>query len=134
MLNSDPSVTTSIGRLWSGRIISAVVGVAFLADAVAHVVKPIPVVQAFEQLGVPPKFSFGLGILQICVLLLYALPTTSLLGAVLLTGYLGGAIAINLRAQQSPFTLVFALVVGVAFWVGLLLRYKPLTLQLLWRR
>jgi hypothetical protein len=80
------------------------------------------VVDAFAQLGVPLRLSLGIGIVELVCTALYAVPRTALLGALLLTGYLGGAIAIQLRAGAAWFPTIFPLVVGVLLWSGLALR------------
>ncbi len=83
---------------------------------------PAPVVQAFTRLGLPLRDGPVLGILMLVLLIVYLVPRTSLLGAVLLTGYLGGAIATNLRAGSGPFeTLFFPIVVGLFVWAPLYL-------------
>jgi hypothetical protein len=121
-------VPVSAVRLWSGRILSGVVTALFLADGIAHIVRPNPVIEAFNNLGLPLRLSFGLGLMQLLLSLLYVLPGTAVLGAVLLTGYLGGAIAINLRAGQGLFPIIFPIILGVCFWAGLYLRRRGLSI------
>ena len=74
----------------------------------------------------PVRLSAGLGVLQLVLLALYLTPSTAVLGAILLTGYLGGAIAIHLRAGLGIFPIVFPLIIGAGFWIGLYLRRGPL--------
>jgi hypothetical protein len=81
------------------------------------------VVQTHEQLGIPANLARTLGVLTITCTLLYAIPRAAVLGAILLTGYLGGAMAIHLRAGSPVFThLLFGLYLGVMVWGGLYLR------------
>lgn len=108
--------------LWTGRILS-ILGVLFmLFDAVGHLFKPAPVVQAFAQLGIPLHLAATLGIIQLICIILYVIPQTAVLGAVLLTGYLGGAISIHMRVGNPIFECIFPLLIGIIFWAGLLLR------------
>lgn len=92
------SAAPSKGRLLGGRIFTGLIVLFMLFDAVGKFVKAAPVLDAFAHLGVPESASFAIGgILLVCTVL-YAIPKTAVLGAVLLTGYLGGAVSIHLRA------------------------------------
>ena len=107
---------------WTGRVLSAL-AVAFMAfDGVLHILKPAPVVQAFARLGYPLGASVGLGILELVFTVLYVIPRTAVLGAVLLTAYLGGAVATQLRAGSGLFETIFPVIVGAIVWGGLGLR------------
>src|SRR5487761_372416 len=83
--------------LWTGRILSTLAVLFMLFDSVGHLLKPAPVVQAFVQLDFPLRLSLTLGIIQLICIVIYIIPRTAVLGAVLLTGYLGGAVAIHMR-------------------------------------
>ena len=108
--------------LWAGRILS-MLGVLFmLFDAAGHLFKPAPVIEAFAQLGVPLHLAVSLGVIQLVCIILYVIPQTAVLGAVLLTAYLGGAISIHMRASNPVFECIFPLIIGIIFWAGLLLR------------
>lgn len=107
---------------WTGRTLSALVIAFMIFDGVSHIAKPAPVADAFAQLGVPLRLSIGLGIVELVCTALYAIPRTAVLGALLLTGYLGGAIAIQLRAAAASFPTVFPLIVAALLWGGLALR------------
>jgi ABC-type transport system involved in cytochrome c biogenesis permease component len=86
-------------------------------------VKPPVVVEATTQLGYPESVIFGLGIVLLTSTLLYAVPRTSFLGAILLTGYLGGAVATNLRVGNPLFShILFPVYLGVMIWGGIFLR------------
>ena len=122
------SVTTDLeapskGRLWTGRILSGIAIVFLLFDAVIHLIKPAPVVTAFGQLGYPISASVPIAIIEFVCIAFYIVPRTSILGAVLLTGYLGGAIAAQLRIGAPLFsTLLFPIYVAFLVWGGLYLR------------
>jgi len=107
---------------WPGRVLSALVVLFMVFDGVLHVLKPAPVVEAFAQLGYPLRVSIGLGLVELVCTALYAIPRTAVLGAVLLTAYLGGAIATQLRIEAGWFPVVFPAIVGALLWGGLALR------------
>ena len=113
----------SSGKLWAGRILTALPVLFLLFDVVIHFTKPAPVVTAFEALGWSVSLSVPLAIIELACLVLYLIPRTSVLGAVLLTGYLGGAVATNLRVGAPLVTnVLFPVYVGVFLWGGLYLR------------
>lgn len=107
---------------WSGRALSALVVAFMIFDGVIHLAKPAPVADAFAQLGYPLHLSVGLGILELACTVLYAIPRTSVLGAVLLTAYLGGATATQVRVEAGWFPVLFPALVGALLWGGLALR------------
>jgi hypothetical protein len=109
-------------QLWTGRVVAALSVLFLLLDAAGKFIKPPQVVQACERLGIPIHLSPILGVLLTISTLLYALPRTAVLGAVLLTGYLGGANSIHLRAGSSLIEIVFPAIMGVLVWVGIYLR------------
>ena len=103
-------------RLWAGRIIGAVVVLFMLMDSAIHVLKPQPVVDAFAQLGYPISLAPTLGIIEFFCILFYVIPRTTVLGAILLTGYLGGAVASNVRVGHPLFECIFPIIIGVLLW------------------
>jgi uncharacterized membrane protein YphA (DoxX/SURF4 family) len=105
--------------LWSGRILSALAILTLLMSAVMKFRKPASVVEGFAHLGWPESLALGLGILELTCTLIYVIPRTSILGAILLTGYLGGATATHVRIGD-PFSA--PIIVGVLVWGGLFLR------------
>jgi hypothetical protein len=114
-------------RLWAGRIMSALAALFMLFDGIIHILKIAPVVDAFAQLGYPIRVSVGLGIIELICVAVYVLPRTSVLGAILLTGYLGGAIAAQVRIGTPLFShVLFPVYVAVLIWGGLLLRDRRL--------
>jgi DoxX-like protein len=127
-------VTLSNGILWAGGIVTGFV-VLFLAfDGVTKVIKVAPVVEASEKIGIPPHALLGIGIVLLACTTIYAIPRTAVLGAILLTGYLGGATAIHVRAGSGVFPVVFSIAFGVLAWVGLVLREPRLLRTILMRQ
>jgi uncharacterized membrane protein len=93
-----------------------------LWDGIMKLVKPAIVVKATRELGYPESEIVGIGLVLLACTLLYLFPRTSVLGAIFLTGYLGGAIASQVRVQASWFNVVFAFVFACLVWGGLWLR------------
>lgn len=113
--------------LRAGQVIGGLAVLFLLFDGGIHIAKIPPVVEAFRQLGYPVSASIPLGIIEVTGVLLYVLRRTSLLGAVLLTGYLGGAVAIHLRIGSPVFShLLFPVYVGAMLWAALYLRDERL--------
>ena len=94
-----------------------------LFDCVVKLVKIQPVVESFAQLGYPDSLARGIGLLELACLALYVVPRTAVLGAILLTGFLGGAISTHLRIGDPLFShVLFPAYVGILVWSGLFLR------------
>ena len=111
--------------LWAGRILSALPVLMLLISASMKFARPPMVVEQFVgKLGYPESLLLTLGVLEISCAMLYVIPRTAVLGAVLLTGYLGGAIATHVRISDPGF--VGALGLGIAIWAGLWLRDQRL--------
>jgi DoxX-like protein len=117
-----PSYQVSSASLWSGRIISALVVIFLLLDGVVKLIKPVFVVDATVRLGYPESVIVGLGIVLVASTIIYAIPRTAYLGAILLTGYLGGAVATQVRVRESLFNILFPVILGVLIWGGIYLR------------
>jgi len=110
-------------RSWAGIILTALPVLFLLFDSAIHLMVIPPVVESFTQLGYPVSTSRALGVIEVVCIVLYLIPRTSVLGAVLLTGYLGGAVATNLRVGSPLFShTLFPVYVGVLAWGGLFLR------------
>jgi DoxX-like protein len=109
--------------LWTGRIISILVVLFLLFDGVIKLIKPDYVVEATIKLRYPESSIFGIGFVLLISTILYLIPRTSILGAILLTGYLGGATATHMRVGDPYF---FPVIFGVLVWVGLYLRDSQL--------
>jgi hypothetical protein len=119
--------TISRTAFWSGRIISGLVTAFMIFDGTIHIMKPAPVVQGFAQLGFPIRLAVPLGIVSLTCALLYAIPQTSILGAILLTGYLGGAVAVQVPTQNPFFgEVIFPVYIGIFLWGGIYLRDERL--------
>src|SRR5438309_10216433 len=103
MQSPEQAVPVSKTTLWAGRILGTLAVVFLLFDAVLHLLKPAPVAAAFAQLGYPLDLAVGIGILELVCVAIYVFPRTSLRGASLLTGYLGGAVSSQLRVCPSFF-------------------------------
>jgi hypothetical protein len=108
--------------VWAGRIVSWLAALFLLLDGVAKLVKPTPVVEGTVKLGYSESVIIPLGIVLIVCTVLYLIPRTAVLGAILLTGYLGGAVATHVRANDGAFGVVFAVALGVLLWLGIYLR------------
>ncbi|HWT65415.1 MAG TPA: DoxX family protein [Terracidiphilus sp.] len=109
-----------------GRALSTLVVLFLLFDAFGKLTMPKPVMESFLRLELSTRSSGLLAALLLGGTLLYALPLTSVLGAVVLTGYLGGAVAIHVRAGSSLFETVFPVLFGTMIWAGLLMRERRL--------
>jgi len=115
--------TVSTRRIWTGRVLTGLGALFMLFDGVIHILKITPVVDAFAQLGFPLGTSRALGVIEIICVAIYLLPSTSVLGAILLTGYLGGAIATQVRVGAPLFsTTLFPIYVALFLWGGLYFR------------
>ena len=113
----------STGRFWTGWIITGLVSLFMLFDAGGKFVKPAPVVEAFARIGWPIELAPTLGAILLVCTIIYLIPQSAVLGAILLTGYLGGAVATNLRLQNPLLThTLFPVYLGVLIWLGLWLR------------
>ena len=107
---------------WTGRALSALAILFLLFDGIAHLLMPPPVTQAFATLGYPASTAFGIGLLELVLVAIYAIPRTSIAGAILLTGYLGGAVAAKVRIAAAPFDTVFPIIIAALIWGGLYVR------------
>ncbi|MBZ5537881.1 MAG: DoxX family protein [Acidobacteriia bacterium] len=118
--------TTSVSKqaLWAGRIITGLVAALLLFDAIVKVMKLAPAMEGTVKLGYPASVVLPLGIVLLACVVLYAIPRTSVLGAILLTGYLGGAVATQVRVEDPLF--LFPIGFGVLVWGGLYLRDRQL--------
>ncbi|HUZ04508.1 MAG TPA: DoxX family protein [Acidobacteriaceae bacterium] len=131
MQSDTPASLSSKQSLWAGRILSVLVVLFLVFDSVGKFVKPVQVVEAFARLGMSIDLSVTIGTLLLICTILYAIPRTAFHGAILLTGYLGGAVAIQLRVGNPVFETVFPALFGVLVWAGLFLRDDRLRILLL---
>lgn len=121
----------STKTIWLGRIVSAIPALFLIFDAGIKVVRLAPAVEATVNLGYPEQVVFGLGLVQLACLAVYLTPRTTVIGAILLTGYLGGAIATHVRIGSPIFSLIFPIMLGALLWGGLVLRHDRLRALLL---
>ena len=127
--------TVSRKALWAGRIVSALPVLLLLMDGVMKLLKPSFVVEANVKLGYQESVIIPLGVVLITCAVLYAIPQTSVLGAILLTGYLGGTVATHLRAGSPVFShMLFGVYLGIMLWGGLYLRDDRLRALIPYRR
>jgi uncharacterized membrane protein YphA (DoxX/SURF4 family) len=105
--------------LWTGRILSTLPVLMLIFSAVMKFVKPPSFAEGMTKLGIPESLATGLGVLELACVILYVIPRTAVLGAILLTGYLGGAILTHLRVGDN---FIGPIVFGVFIWGGLFLR------------
>ena len=126
MPDSDLQMETLVGNptiskklRWTGRVFSGLAAVFLLMDGAMKLGKPAVVVEATRQLGYPESDIVGIGILLLACTVLYLVRRTSILGAILLTGYLGGAVASQIRVGNGWFNVIFPVIVSAFLWSGL---------------
>jgi hypothetical protein len=119
-MQSDTQIAPASKKmLWTGRILSALPVLLMLGTGIPALVNPAPMQEGFSKYGYPPHYLRGIIVTEIVCVVLYAIPQTAVLGAILLTGYLGGATATHVRVSE-PFFM--PIIVGIVVWLGLFLR------------
>lgn len=128
------AATPSKWVVWSGRVLSVLPVAVFTFSGAMKLVTPAPkdMVEGMAKLGWPIEYARGLGILELACTVIYAIPQTAVLGAILLTGYLGGAIATHVRT--GDFGIAGHVVFGILIWLGVFLRDPRLRALAPWRR
>ena len=116
----------SKSRLWLGRMMSGLPALFLLVDGGMKLFKPRVVVEATVQLGYPEAVIVGLGVVLLASTLLYLFTRTAILGAILSTGYLGGAVASQVRVSAVSFNIILPVLLGALLWGGLWLRDRRL--------
>jgi len=111
---------TSKKMLWAGRIISAIPVLLMVFSAVMKLIKAAPVVQGMPRYGYPESQIVIIGVLELLSCIIYLIPSTAVLGAILMTGYLGGATATNVRVGDPSY--IMTVLLGVFVWGGLFFR------------
>jgi hypothetical protein len=107
---------------WIGRIVLALPVLFLAVDAVVKLLRIGPVKDSFKELGYPQNLALGIGLLEAICLLVLLIPRTSILGAVLLTGYLGGAVATHVRIGNPLAShVLFPVYIGILIWIGMAL-------------
>lgn len=133
MQSEHSSQSVSRAALWTGRILSILPALFLLLDAAMKLVKPAFVVEATVKLGFAEQVIRPLGFVLLASTLLYLFPPTAVLGAILLTGYLGGAVCMHVLAGDGAFPVLFPVVFGALLWGGLVLRDRRLRSLVIWR-
>jgi hypothetical protein len=120
-------VDSSPRQIWIGRVLTGLAVLFLLFDAIGKLMRPAAVVEGTTQLGWPASVILPLGIVQVVCLILYLYPRTSVLGAILWTGYLGGAVATHVRIGNPLFShILFPTYIAALLWGGLWLRDRRL--------
>jgi len=114
--------TRSGTAVWGGRVVSALVVLFLIFDGAMKVIEERHVIAASAELGYPVSSMVWIGALLLFCTLLYVIPRTAILGGILLTGYLGGAVASNVRIGHPVFECIFPVIFGALAWAGLFLR------------
>jgi hypothetical protein len=127
MQTNTQTVSPSKKKLWAGRIISGLAVAFLLFDGVAKMMRVAPVLEACARLGVSQNLVVGIGAILLACVVVYAIPRTAVLGAILLTGYLGGAVFTQLRAGGPLFDTLFPVIFGMLIWAGIFLRDNRLS-------
>lgn len=123
MSSQAQSTPPSKAALWTGYIMTALPALMLLLSAAMKFSNSASLTRGFVHYGIPPGIVFSLGITELACTILYLIPGTSVLGAILLTGYLGGATFTTLRVGESFFAPIL---LGVFLWGGLYLRDRRL--------
>jgi hypothetical protein len=126
------SASKGMPRLGAG--LTGLVALFLAFDGITKVMRVTPVMEACQKMGISPGMAVGIGILLLACTGLYVIPRTAILGAILLTGYLGGAAAAHVIGRSGTFPTAFAIGFGVLVWAGLVLREPRLVRWILRRQ
>ncbi len=126
MQTDSPNVAVSRGAFWGGIVLGALPALFLLFDGAMKLVKPDFVVKATVEMGYSEGVIVPLGVVASVCAILYLIPQTAVLGAILSTGYLGGAVATHVHHQDGAFPILFPVVFGALLWGGLVLRDRRL--------
>jgi hypothetical protein len=121
--STEPVSKTS---LFAGHILGALLVLFLLFDSITKIIRERHVIEAFIKTGYPVALAPVIGEILLVCIIVYIIPRTSILGAILLTGYLGGATETNLRAGRSTFEVLLPVIFGVLVWAALYLRDRRL--------
>jgi len=120
--------------IWTGRVLSGLAVLFLLFDSTGKLLEVQPVIDGTRQLGYPRDIVFSLGVILLSCVIAYLIPRTSVLGALLLTGYLGGAVSAQARVENPLFShTLFPIYVAALVWGGLVLRDARLRAFAPWR-
>lgn len=128
MQSVTQTVTNSTSKvsLWAGRIMGALAILFLIFDGVVKVMQMPQAVEPTMKFGYAASMLLTLGVIELACLVLYIIPRTAVFGAILMTGYLGGAIATQMRMGAEPFSIVFPIIIGALIWGALFLRDSQL--------
>ena len=118
--------------LWTGRVLSTLPVLLLPMSSVMKLMRGPDIVKGFGEFGYDSSLLVPIGIVELTCALLYIFPRTSVLGAILLTGYLGGAVATHVRAGDGLF--FSPVLIGIVLWLGLYLRDARLRALVPWKR
>jgi hypothetical protein len=123
MQSTTQAVPVSKKSLWAGRVMSALPAMLLLFSGIMKLTGMDAVLEGFAKLGYPASLILGIGIVEIACVVLYVIPRTAVLGAILVTGYLGGAVATHVRVGDPLFSqALMPFYLGVLVWGGIYLR------------
>jgi hypothetical protein len=135
LMHPHPQLDSAAGvRPRIGIVITGLATLFLAFDGATKVIRLAPVVEASEKLGLPSNSVVGVGTVLLACTAIYAVPKTAILGAILLTGYLGGAVAVHVCARSGAFPVGFSIAFGLLIWLGLVLRYPQLGRLILFRQ
>ncbi len=126
MLMAANATPVSKKVFWIGHIISGFAILFLLFDAIIKVLQLAPAVESTVQLGYAAQLVLPLGLIELACIAVYVFPRTAVLGAILLTGWFGGAMATHVRAGSPLFSVIFPIIIGALVWGGLFLRDERL--------
>ncbi len=139
MMNSDTIsalavATPSRAKRWSGTALTGLLAAFLVFDSITKIIQIAPVVEASTKLGLAQESIPWIGAVLLICTILYAIPSTAIIGAILLTGYLGGASAVHVLARSGAFPIAFSVAFGALTWGALVLREPRLLGWILRRR
>ncbi|WP_441285736.1 DoxX family protein [Sorangium sp. KYC3313] len=135
LMSQQEPVVVSNKKVWAGRILSGLSVAFLLFDSIGKLMRVPQVLEGSEQLGYPVSSVRGIGLVLLASVVTYMIPRTSVLGAILLTGFLGGAVATHVRVDNPLFShVLFPVYVAAMIWGGLLLRDERLRALLPFRK
>jgi hypothetical protein len=122
MVTTANTASHSKAMVWTGYALSGFAVLFLIFDAVIKVIQAAPAVESNVQLGYPAEYIVMLGLVELICIAAYIFPRTAVLGAILLTGWFGGAMATHVRAGSPAFSVIFPIIIGLMVWGGLYLR------------
>jgi hypothetical protein len=117
-VETNPPVSKA--ALWTGRVMSALPTLLVLLGSVLKLMKSPSVIDGFAQHGLSERLIIPVGIIELICVIVYVIPRTAVLGAILMTGLLGGAILTNMRVGDPTYP--FPIILGILAWAGLYMR------------